>query len=159
MLNGVSRTFPSPYFFFKVVARKNEVLGLDVQIYSDALVVTKATYDKTNGLLPSTALGATGHVNPDKSPELRTFLFTYQTRFGNFSVDSFFASEGYDGVKIVAELLKRCGEDTDCARQTIISQPWNGVSGTFHFNDKGDADPIMGIVRIENGKQVYEYES
>lgn len=141
-----------------IIKQMNE-LSINIQIYSDALVVTKSTYEKSGGLLPATAIGATGHINPEKSPETKQFLELYQNRYGEFSVDPFFATEGYDQVKILAGLIESCWNDTDCARNTLINTPWNGISGVYHFNDKGDSNPFFGIVRIEGGKVLYEFES
>lgn len=141
------------------IIKQMQELDIQLQIYSDALVVSKGTYERSNGLLPSTALGASGHVNPEKSPKTKTFLENYKQKFGEIAVDPFFATEGYDQIKIIAELIKSCNDDTDCAREKLISQNWEGASGSFKFNDKGDPTPFFGVSRIEKGKQIYDYES
>ncbi|HLC33303.1 MAG TPA: ABC transporter substrate-binding protein [Candidatus Nanoarchaeia archaeon] len=154
---AVMITVQGPDSAAQIIKQMHE-LGMTQQIYGDALVVTQATYEKTNGALPPNATGASSHVNPERSPETKAFLARYTQRFGAITLDPFVATEGYDGMRIVADLITACGDDTSCARTTLLSKQWNGASGTFHFNEQGDANPHIGIVRVENGTLVFEYE-
>lgn len=140
------------------IIKQIQELGMKQQIYGDSLVISKATYDKTNGLLPASAIGGTPHINPERTSETKAFLDRYVKRFGEITLDPFVTTEGYDGMQIVAELIKVCNEDTECARTTILSKEWNGVSGRFKFNEQGDPNPHIGIVRVEDGKLIYLWE-
>ena len=141
------------------IIKQMQELGMNQQIYGDSLVVTKSTYEKSNGALPSTAIGATSRTNPDRSPQTRTFIDRYTARFGEITVDPFAATESYDGTIIFSQLISSCEQDTDCARNMLLSKSWNGLSGNFTFDDKGDANPHIAIVRVDNGKLVFEWES
>ena len=141
-----------------ILKQMNE-LGLlnKIQIYGDLLFITKAAYDSSGGLLPETAIGTT-HVVDQTNPATKAFLDRYHQKFGAIGVTEFFATEGYDGVRITADLIAACATDVDCARQTLLAKQWQGVTGTFTFNEQGDATPHTGVVRIVHGNAVYTTE-
>lgn len=153
--DAVMITVQGPDSAAQIIKQMNE-LGMKQQIYGDAIVITDATYQKTNGILPSDAFGATSYVNPDRSPETRAIMERYTQRFGVPSLGPFNVAEGYDGTQIVAKLIQECGEDTECARSALLSRKWDGVSGGFTFNEQGDASTHIAIVHVENGTTVFE---
>lgn len=65
-----------------------------------------------------------------------------------------FAPLMYDGTYIIANALKKCGEDTTCIKKELYATEYNGVTGKVTF-DK-NSDPIIPIVikTIKNGKFV-----
>lgn len=155
--NAVMISVQGPDSAAQIIKQMSE-LGLKIPIYGDALVVSKSTYDKTQGLLPSTAIGGSPHVNI-KKPATKAFYEAYKKTFPEPGVDPFITTESYDSATILAELIKACGDDIACARKEITSREFTGVTGRFRFGL--DGDPInhyIGIVRIENGDQVFEYE-
>jgi len=136
-----------------LIIKQMAELGMKQQIFGDAVVVSPSTFNKTNGLLPSTALGALPIANVEKSKQL---LEKYTAKFGELGTNPFYVTEGFDDAKIVAELIRACGDDTTCARQLILSKSWDGATGTFTFTPDGEPTPFVGIVRIEQGKMVVE---
>lgn len=140
------------------IVKEMAELGMHTQLYGDAVAISKGTYDKTNGKLPPTAFGGTVHINPNRSPATKAYLERYIARFGEIGVDPFAATGGYDEIRITAKLIQSCGSDPECKRTTILSKPFEEVTGTFRFREDGDPNPFIGIVRIVNGTQVYEYE-
>ena len=59
----------------------------------------------------------------------------------------------YDGLKILANAIKKAGEDRAKIRQAILAtQGYKGVQGTFFFTPNGDGLSEVSIVQIENGK-------
>ena len=142
----------------KIIDQLNE-LGMDnLQIYGDAIVVSVPTYNKTNGKLPATALGALPHSSTAYSERLKTFVQSYEQVYGELATNPYYASEGYDGVLIAAELIKKCQEDADCMRSELVSRSWEGMTGPFTFDENGDPSPFVGIAHVENGKLVFEGE-
>lgn len=134
-----------------------EDLDLPRQIYGDIIVVSPATYNKTGGKLPPTAYGGTVHSDLDRNPKTRDFLAKYtSSNPGQMPLDPFFAAEGYDQITVLSDMIKSCGDDTDCARSTITTKEWDGMMGKFRFDSNGDATPMAAIVRIVDGKQVFE---
>ena len=60
----------------------------------------------------------------------------------------------YDGLKILANAIKKAGEDRDKIRQAILAtQGYKGVQGSFSFTPNGDGLSEVSIVQIENGQQ------
>ncbi len=142
----------------KIIDQLNE-LGLDnLQIYGDAIVVSVPTYNKTQGKLPATALGALPHSSTAYSERLKTFVQEYEQVYGELATNPYYASEGYDGVLIAAELIKKCQGDAECMRSELVSRSWEGMTGTFTFDENGDPSPFVGIAHVENGKLVFEGE-
>ena len=59
----------------------------------------------------------------------------------------------YDGLKILANAIRKAGEDRDKIRQAILAtQGYKGVQGTFSFTPNGDGLSEVSIVQIEKGK-------
>lgn len=59
----------------------------------------------------------------------------------------------YDGLKILANAIKKAGEDRDKIRQAILAtQGYKGVQGTFSFTPNGDGLSEVSIVQIEKGQ-------
>jgi branched-chain amino acid transport system substrate-binding protein len=59
----------------------------------------------------------------------------------------------YDGLKILANAMKKAGEDRGKIRQAVLAtQGYKGVQGTFSFTPNGDGLSEVSIVQIEKGK-------
>ncbi len=137
------------------IIKQMQELNMSQQIYGDALVVSKPTYQKTNGLLPPTAIGGTIHVDPETNDLTKNVLEKYTTRFGELGLDAFYITESYDGTKIVAALITDCGNDAACMRTHILAKEWQGASGGFTFNEQGNPTPHIAIKRVENNTDVF----
>lgn len=61
----------------------------------------------------------------------------------------------YDNVKILAEVIKKVGTDTDKIQQAIRQIKYDGVSGHVEFDANGDVTSANYVVsRIQDGKAV-----
>ncbi|PIN75339.1 hypothetical protein COV18_04080 [Candidatus Woesearchaeota archaeon CG10_big_fil_rev_8_21_14_0_10_37_12] len=139
----------------QIIKQMNE-LNIDLQIYGDTLIVSTGVYDRTNGLLPESAVGSTPHVDPDKSPETKAFYERYLSLHKDPGIDPFVVMEGFDGANIVLSLIKECSDDVDCARSKLLNSNWSGVAGTFKFGEDGNPETkFVAIVSIIDGKQVF----
>ena len=59
----------------------------------------------------------------------------------------------YDGLKILANAIKKAGEDRAKIREAILAtQGYKGVLGTFSFTPNGDGLSEVSVVQIEKGK-------
>jgi len=132
-------------------------LGMDMQIYGDVIAVSKGVYDKTGGKLPSTAIAGLPLVDPATSPKTQDVLDRFTKRFGAPPLGTYHPLESYDGVMVMADVIKECGDDADCARKLMISKEWEGVTGKVSFDEKGDlkADHFS-TARVVDGKMVFE---
>ncbi len=139
-----------------LIIKQMAQLGMKQQIFGDAVVVSPSTFNKTNGLFPSTALGALPIADLVNLEKVKPLLEKYTAKFGEPGTNPFYVTEGFDDAKIVAELIRACGDNTGCARQLILSKSWEGTTGTFTFTPDGEPTPFVGIVRIEQGKMVVE---
>jgi branched-chain amino acid transport system substrate-binding protein len=101
--------------------------------------------DSVNGLvfssttLPESALGA-AHA---------TFVSDFSKKFGE--EPGIFGAESYDAFNIVAEALRRCGDDTiklaGCIGQTL---KFPGASGEITFDANGDVHKPIAFYRYSN---------
>jgi len=131
-------------------------IGLKQRIYSDLMVVSAATYEKTGSKLPSDAYSVSVHADVENNPHTKGFMDRSVSKYGPAPMDPIFATESYDSVKIVAELVKYCGDDTDCARVRMTSKEWDGVTGMFKFGEDGNPNMHIAKIHVENGKVVAE---
>lgn len=132
-------------------------LGMDMQIYGDVIAVSKGVYDKTGGKLPSTAIAGLPLIDPSTSPKAQDVLDRFTKRFGAPPFGTFHPLESYDGVMVMADVIKQCGDDADRARNLMVSKEWDGVTGKVSFNEKGDikADHFS-MARVVDGEVVFE---
>lgn len=83
------------------------------------------------------------HFSSDTTnPKAQDYLRQYQNRFGVASGG--FGAAMYDGVFIVAEALRKCGENTACIKDALYNTRHEGVNGTTTFDSNGD--PLMPII-------------
>ena len=139
-----------------LIIKQIDEAGLKQKIYSDLIVVSAVTYEKTGGKLPSDAYSVSVHADVENNPRTKGFMDRYTSRFGQAALDPMFATESYDSVKIVAELIKYCGDDTDCARVRMTSKKWDGVTGGFTFGEDGNPNAHIAKIHVVNGKVVAE---
>ena len=150
-------TVQSPASAAQILKEMNQ-LGMDYQIYGGVLVVSTAANKLSGGLLPETALGVGPHVDLEKNPKTKEFYQRFISRFDEPTFDPFSITESYDTVFILAGLIENCGEDIACARTTLLSKEWNFVTGPFKFEDNGNANPYIGILKVVDGEIVFPEE-
>ncbi len=65
---------------------------------------------------------------------------------------SWFVANAYDALKLISKIVEQCNDDTDCIKQQLYAtQNYNGVSGTFSFDSKGDVDRPLILMQVKNG--------
>jgi branched-chain amino acid transport system substrate-binding protein len=99
----------------------------------------------------------TNHYSPDVDrPASKAFIAKYTKKF-NTQVDAA-AALTYDSVYLLVQAIEKGGKaDPKSIRDAIAStKNFDGVTGAITFN--GSGDPVKGavIIRIENGKFVFD---
>ena len=90
---------------------------------------------------------------PGVSEENKRFATAYKKEYNNEEYDNV-SVWTYDCLKILADAIKKVGEDRDKIRQAILAtQGYKGVQGNFSFNPNGDGLSEVSIVQIEKGQQ------
>lgn len=115
----------------------NKLLGLMGKEILEGLIYTTSVYD------------------PDSSELLvKEFNEKSKARYGHKA--EYFSALGYDSVKILAEVMKRCDEpeDTICVRDGLFAISHQGITGETSFNEIGDAKKPIVFKIIKNGKFV-----
>ncbi len=56
--------------------------------------------------------------------------------------NEFYAGAAYDSAYIIANTVKQCGTDTECAKRYLHNLTYSGVLGTYSFDENGD---VVGI--------------
>ena len=87
---------------------------------------------------------------PGQSPVNRKYAEDYKKEY-NEVYDSTSAWT-YDGMKILADAIKKAGEDRAKIREAILAtKGYQGVLGTFSFTPNGDGLSEVSVVEIEKG--------
>jgi len=99
----------------------------------------------------------TNHYSPDVDrPASKEFIAKYRKKF-NAQVDAA-AALTYDSVYILVNAIEKAGKTEPKAIRDAIAatRDFNGATGTITYN--GTGDPVKGavIIRIENGKFVFD---
>ncbi len=90
---------------------------------------------------------------PGVTEENKRFAAAYKKEYNNEEYDNV-SVWAYDGLKILANAMKKAGEDREKIRQAILAtQGYKGVQGNFSFTPNGDGLSEVSIVRIEKGQQ------
>ena len=65
----------------------------------------------------------------------------------------FWSAESYDAVLLLAKVVRECGENPDRIRDCLNKgKEFDGVAGSFSFNEKGDAERKYSIKTVKNKK-------
>ena len=92
---------------------------------------------------------------PDASAATREFSKKYRQAY---AIDpDFFSSWTYDAIQILALAIKRAGNtDAEAIRNAILDiRGYEGVEGTYAFDQNGDGLHGYNVVRNEEGKLVF----
>jgi len=88
---------------------------------------------------------------PGQTEANRRYAEAYKKEYGE-EYDTL-AVWTYDGLKILANAIKKAGEDRGKIREAILAtQGYKGVQGTFSFTPNGDGLSEVSIVQIEKGR-------
>jgi branched-chain amino acid transport system substrate-binding protein len=88
---------------------------------------------------------------PGQSPVNKKYAEDYRKEYGeDFDANSVWA---YDGLKILADAIRKAGEDRNKIREAILAtQGYKGALGTFSFTPNGDGLSEVSVIQIKGGK-------
>lgn len=88
-------------------------------------------------------------------PKVRKFVEEYEARYG-MPPDQF-AAQAYDGLFIFAEAIRiaQSGDDRQAFWRALGSvRDYDGVTGLFSFDERGEPQMEAHVLRVENGRYV-----
>lgn len=114
-----------------------------------------ATFDNPD-ILQVAGDSAEGVIYPyyfdpaSQASAVQQYQAKYEKHFGKQSEG--FAALSYDGLKILALALRQCGSDANCVKKYLYDlKPYQGVTGTTEFDDKGDVVKPILIKTVDKG--------
>jgi branched-chain amino acid transport system substrate-binding protein len=93
---------------------------------------------------------------PDVPKNGINLIEKYKERYGKMPVHNWAVGARYDSVFIIANALKKCGENTDCIKDFLYNMDWyDGVIGRYKFDSNGDPIGIEYVLKtVKNGNFV-----
>jgi branched-chain amino acid transport system substrate-binding protein len=80
------------------------------------------------------------------------FRQDYQRAYGN--LPGTVAALAFDGMNLIIEAVKNAGPDRNRIQKSLSTISFEGVTGTIHFDDKGNRMGTPGLMEIINGVPV-----
>lgn len=143
------------YNFMKQIKEINikiQLLGNDVT--SNKLIIDKIPESFEGFIL------AIPNFN-ENNLKTKEFIERYKNKYNVDSIpQDIWTAESYDGVIIVGDMLKKCGEtNPDCMKDFLYGlKNYQGVSGTFSIDSNGDGIRDYNLKIIKNGT-IINYEN
>jgi branched-chain amino acid transport system substrate-binding protein len=99
------------------------------------------------------------HFDPDsKDSAVTRFVKNYERLYGR--VPEGYAALAYDGLKVIAKVLRECGPNRDAIKDSLYKvQNFPGVTGLTSFDDHGDVIKPIYIKTIKDGKFITIWKS
>lgn len=89
-----------------------------------------------------------------KDDVVRKFIEKYKTKY-NKEPTYVFAANGYDALKILESVIKKCNINTDCIKNRLYEiKNYPGVSGLTTFDENGDVSKPIMVKTVRNGQFV-----
>lgn len=97
-------------------------------------------------------------AGPRDDPKTQKFYDDFKNKYGIEIAITQYTPNVYDAIQLIAEGLRRYGEDTEKIRDYFYSiKDYQGVSGRFSFDENGDVDKDYTLMIVKDGKPE-EYE-
>ncbi len=97
-----------------------------------------------------------GLTNTDKG---KAFAEKFNARFGKIGGSEYSTGARYDSVYIIADALRKCGEDTECIKHYFYNMDWyEGVIGRYKFDSNGDVvgiEPLISKIIRDGRVEMY----
>lgn len=137
-----------------IFARQLRQLGVNI-VWLGSPSITTTTARKLAG---ATLYGtyAVADFHPDASPEAKSFSDKYLAAYK--TTPDFFGSWPYDAVHVLAKAIASAGStDPQKIRDALLAiKSYQGVEGTYNFDNNGDGLHGYNIVKNDNGNIVVE---
>lgn len=94
----------------------------------------------------------TAYTTINASDELKHFIDAYQTEFNE--EPNMFAALGYDAANLLIQAIEEAGApDKALIQQALVNIEFNGITGSFSFDDSHTPIKSVLVVTLENGIQ------
>lgn len=158
VLTKIAQTKPDVMYYsgyfaeFGLLVKEAKQLGLNFQLMGgDAN--NDPTLIKTAGAAAKGVLIDTAPLAQFLGGAAKDYVSTYTTNYGN--APGPYSAYEYDAVGVVAAAIKK-GGSTDSKKITAALHnlgDYGGITGTFHFDAKGDRKPVSYIIiTVKDGK-------
>lgn len=121
-------------------------LGMDKQVYT--IVATADAVDIAGSAMEGTIIVDVPQL-PDKG---KTVIDRYREMYRQDPANEWEAGARYDSVFIIANALRKCGEDTECVKDFLYRMDWyTGSIGRYKFDSNGDVLGIVYALKVVKG--------
>ena len=126
---------------FSVILKQAKELGLNVKFFSSWNAENKLLID-TAGNLTEGIIYTYSFKKETDDNNYAIFEKDYKDRYSNIPETN--ASNGYDGVMIIAKVVEKCNEDVQCLiKETNRIENYQGLSGIITFKNAQDLRDIL----------------
>ena len=94
-----------------------------------------------------------------KTPENQAFVEALEEKVGKGNGMLYCSSQSYDAVYLIAEALKKCGENSECIKEELYKvKGLNGLSGEISFDRNGDLETAEYAIHIVRNGEAVDYQ-
>lgn len=129
-------------------------LGVKLQLFGNDIIINQTQIDASPTVYEGMIFAAPDYdiVNNAKS---KKFNDTFKETFGYVPPFGIFTAESYDGVYIIADAIKKYGQDTDKIKDYLANlKDYEGASGKITINEKHDGVRAYVPKVVRSAKQV-----
>ncbi|MGB7923103.1 MAG: ABC transporter substrate-binding protein [Pyrinomonadaceae bacterium] len=147
---------PGYYGEVGVIAKQAKELGINQPLIGtdgwDAPQLFELGGDALNGSFMSNHYSV-----DDPAPAIQKFVADYKAHY-NGAVPDALAALGYDAMNVLADAIRRAGTTDGPKLRDAIAQTSNfaGVTGIISINAERNAIKPIVVLRLENGKYIYQ---
>ncbi|OGO34615.1 MAG: hypothetical protein A2W35_06400 [Chloroflexi bacterium RBG_16_57_11] len=142
---------PDFYPAINLIGRQAKAMGLPaVLMGGDGWDSTKLDLEAVEGSY------FTNHFDPeDTRPVLVNWMRKYGAEY-NVKMPDAVAALTYDATNLLLAAIEKAGKDDPVTvAQALAGMNWEGVSGTFHFDDQHNPVKSAPILGVRSGKRVF----
>jgi branched-chain amino acid transport system substrate-binding protein len=139
-----------------LIARQAKQIGLKAQLIGNQ-AIGFPEYIQLAGAAAEGVMhvnSSSSHINPD--PKIQAFVKRFEEKFKR--TPSMTSVDNYDGVFVIAEILKKVGTDPVKIQNALNTMTFQGIAETIRFDAKGQGVKGAIIVKVEgNNFKFVEY--
>ncbi|MFH1097443.1 MAG: ABC transporter substrate-binding protein [Candidatus Desantisbacteria bacterium] len=144
--------FVPGYTELAIILKQAKELGMTQQFFTSVPFENPAIVEAAGGAAEGVIYPH--HFDPENKYILtKSYQEAYKKKYGRYSEG--FAALAYDGMRIIAYVLKKCGENPEAIKNNLYNiKNYPGVTGPTTFDDKGDVIKPIVIKTVKNGRFV-----
>lgn len=128
--------------------------GFAGYILTTSSFATAESVDRTGPAAEGTLFTQSAFDIDDKSPDhVKAFAAGYTAKYGH--APDLYAAHGYDSLMVLAEAVRQGGKSSSSFWKGMRSiHEFQGVTGTFQFDEKGDVQKFPHVYVVRDGKSI-----